>query len=872
MTVALLAAAFFFSGNVLADTRFTRPSSNTTSRAGIERLHLPKRYGAQSSDWLKESFPSSEFVWGVYSLDSSHVWVGGEGTIWFFNGASWTCQYNDSSGYRMTGIWGCNSTHVWAVGSNKRILFFNGTTWSAQFTGTVSSYSGICGLDQTHVWACGDTQVATFDGQSWTDAGTPGVTLQTISADTPTDVWAVGGNANTIRFNGISWSKVTPPDNATWYWGVDAIDATHVWVGGASETGPFFYNGNSWQQFGNIENTHWGAIRSTAVNDVWFKTYDSVFHYNGSSFSQVGSTIENVNLEDLSLAQDGSVWLVGGTGDVYTLAGASPYTPSISSCSPSYGARGQTLDVEITGSHTGFKNGASEATFSGSGIAVNSTIVLNQATAIANITIDASAPLGTRDVNVITGSEVPTALKKRFSVTYRSFYFAEGTCRPGFDPYICIQNIGDSDARIVITYMKGDGGSASDHIDVAPQSRLTLNPKATLGEGDDTSHDFSTMVQCTNGQPILAERPMYFKYNGYTNLGWTGGHDVIGADSPGEAFGFAEGTCRPGFDTYFCILNPNSSASQVSVIYMLGDGQLTSQDLTVPAHSRATVSAKDTLGEGDDPAHDFSALVGTNNNQDIVVERPMYFNYSGGRNCNWTGGSDVVGTMYASRYFYFAEGTCRPGFDPYICIQNPSPSGTDAAVTITYMKGDGSSASDHVSVAPHSRVTVNPRATLGEGSDPSHDFSTVVQCTNGQHIIAERPMYFNYQGRWNGGHDVIGAMFPVPVAGFAEGTCRPGFDTYFCILNPNSNDSKVSVIYMLGDGEVTGQDLVVPAHSRATVISKDKLGEGDDPSHDFSTLVGTDNNQDIVVERPMYFNYSGGRNCNWTGGTDVVGY
>jgi len=63
---------------------------------------------------------------------------------------------------------------------------------------------------------------------------------------------------------------------------------------------------------------------------------------------------------------------------------------------PSYGARGQTLDVEITGSHTGFKNGASEATFSGSGIAVNSTIVLNQATAIANITIDASAPLGTR--------------------------------------------------------------------------------------------------------------------------------------------------------------------------------------------------------------------------------------------------------------------------------------------------------------------------------------------------------------------------------------------------------------------------------------------------------------------------------------------
>ena len=28
-----------------------------------------------------------------------------------------------------------------------------------------------------------------------------------------------------------------------------------------------------------------------------------------------------------------------------------------------------------------------------------------------------------------------------------------------------------------------------------------------------------------------------------------------------------------------------------------------------------------------------------------------------------------------------------PGFDPYICIQNPGA--TDAAVSITYMKGDG---------------------------------------------------------------------------------------------------------------------------------------------------------------------------------------
>ena len=35
-----------------------------------------------------------------------------------------------------------------------------------------------------------------------------------------------------------------------------------------------------------------------------------------------------------------------------------------------------------------------------------------------------------------------------------------------------------------------------------------------LGEGDDAAHDFSAKVECTNGQQIIAERPMYFNYNG----------------------------------------------------------------------------------------------------------------------------------------------------------------------------------------------------------------------------------------------------------------------------------------------------------------------------------------------------------------------
>ena len=109
-----------------------------------------------------------------------------------------------------------------------------------------------------------------------------------------------------------------------------------------------------------------------------------------------------------------------------------------------------------------------------------------------------------------------------------TFYFAEGTCRPNFDPYICIQNPGTSDANVTITYMKGNGSTDTQTLTVPANSRSTVRVKDKLGEANDAAHDFSSKVECTNGQQIIAERPMYFNYQGAGGLNWTGGHDVVG--------------------------------------------------------------------------------------------------------------------------------------------------------------------------------------------------------------------------------------------------------------------------------------------------------------------------------------------------------
>ncbi|MHB8780292.1 MAG: TolB family protein, partial [Candidatus Geothermincolia bacterium] len=437
------------------------------------------------------------------------------------------------------------------------------------------------------------------------------------------------------------------------------------------------------------------------------------------------------------------------------------------------------------------------------------------------------------------------------------FYFAEGTCRPGFDPYITIQNAASSPADVLITYMKGDATTVTQQVPVPANSRQTVWVKGLLGEGADVAYDFSARVEnLTPAAAIICERPMYFNYNG-----WDGGSCVVGATAPATTFYFAEGTCRPGFDAYITIQNPSGLAAEVLITYMKGDGSSSTQAVDVAGNSRQTVWVKAALGEGADAAHDFSAKVESlTPGASIICERPMYFDYGG-----WTGGSCVVGATGASTTWYFAEGTCRPGFDPYITIQNPTA--TPGQVTITYMLGDATTATQTVGIAAAKRETVRVRDVLGQGSDVAFDFSAKVESlTPGMDIICERPMYFDYAG-WTGGSCVVGARAPGTVWFFAEGTCRPGFDPYITIQNPNATVAQVLIVYMKGDATTVTETLSVAANARRTVRVKDTLGEGTSAAYDFSAAVGNTVAGGIICERPMYFSYG-----RWTGGSCVIGF
>ncbi|MBN2169508.1 MAG: hypothetical protein JW738_09710 [Actinobacteria bacterium] len=438
------------------------------------------------------------------------------------------------------------------------------------------------------------------------------------------------------------------------------------------------------------------------------------------------------------------------------------------------------------------------------------------------------------------GNPVPNDL-------YHQRYFAEGTTRNNaadgtFEEWICLQNNGDSDAWVTLYYMLSDGSVRVQETCLRPRSRSTIGVNEFMGP----DRDMSVLVE--SSENVVAERPMYFNYGGWC----TGGHVTAGATEPALKWYFAEGTTRDNprdgrFDEWLCLQNPYSAEARIEVSFIPAEGVVVERDYAVPATGRKTLDIKAEVGTGSD----VSIMV--ESDIPIVAERPMYFNYHG----KWTGGHVVTGVTEIAEHYYFAEGTTRDNpvdgsFEEWICIQNPNDEEASVKVMCDTMKGASSSAD--IRIPPWTRTTLDVRDIAGYGVDVSVELDSSIP------IVAERPLYFNYRGNITGGHDSCGTAFPSRRFYFAEGSTRDGFDTWITVLNPQDEPAQVVFTYLFESGESTVTE-TVDAHTRTTRDMRLDAGSGIDAS------VVVEADKDIVVERPMYFNYHG-----WCpGGHDSTG-
>ena len=217
----------------------------------------------------------------------------------------------------------------------------------------------------------------------------------------------------------------------------------------------------------------------------------------------------------------------------------------------------------------------------------------------------------------------------------------------------------------------------------------------------------------------------------------------MGTSSISNEYFFAEGTTRTSFEEWLTLQNPNPTPITINAVYQLASGDPITKEYNLLAASRYTVYVPYEVGINQDVS------VYLYSDQNFLAERPMYFDYQGMGFHGWKGGHCVIGTTGSAYNWFFAEGYTGAGFEEWICIQNPGEQ--VAAINITYYpEGGAAPLVSQFEVLPNSRYTVMVNIDAGP------NIALSARVSSDKAIICERPMYFSFNGIYNGGHDVLG--------------------------------------------------------------------------------------------------------------------
>jgi hypothetical protein len=314
--------------------------------------------------------------------------------------------------------------------------------------------------------------------------------------------------------------------------------------------------------------------------------------------------------------------------------------------------------------------------------------------------------------------------------------------------------------------------------------------------------------------------------------------DTINVNLAATAYVVPEGSTGAFFSTDLLIANPTDAAVEANIRLLTEtSGDISLGDQILPAKSRTTIRVDDLPGLATLGA--FSSVVTSLSGAPLVVEQSTFWDDT---SYGSHGASAIEG---ARNKFLFSEGS-QGFFETFLLLANPN--GTEADVTVSFLREGNIPLSKPFTLAPNSRTSVSA------GSIPelvNSSFSIVVD--SNLPIVAERSMYF---GRpefgtrtFEGGHDSPGVSLATTEWNFAEGASGTFFDTFYLLGNAGSRDAHVAFKYQLPGGGTVTTNHIVPAFGRLTVNAAT-----DHPllvSTAFSLALVSD--EPITAERSMYW-------------------
>jgi Tol biopolymer transport system component len=322
------------------------------------------------------------------------------------------------------------------------------------------------------------------------------------------------------------------------------------------------------------------------------------------------------------------------------------------------------------------------------------------------------------------------------------WYLAEGATHGEFSLFYLLQNPNDAIATVRIRYLLPRGAPIDRLYDLAPASRMNVAVDDVPGLD---ATDVSAVIDVLNGQPILAERAMYFNRPGQP---FAAGHASAAVAAPATRWFLAEGATGRFFDYFLLLANPDTASANVTITYLLASGAPVTTTRTLPPQSRTTIYVAAEDPRLADAA--VSAVVESTNGVPVIAERSMFWPQGSWHEAHNSPGTTVTGTAWA-----LAEGEDGGprATQTYILVANTSAFAGIARVTLFFE--DGTTAAREYPLAANSRTNVPAAAFPGVAN---RRFGVLVesQGTPRAEIVVERAMYHDAAGVvWAAGSNAV---------------------------------------------------------------------------------------------------------------------
>jgi hypothetical protein len=253
--------------------------------------------------------------------------------------------------------------------------------------------------------------------------------------------------------------------------------------------------------------------------------------------------------------------------------------------------------------------------------------------------------IGTSDASILVQSTMPVIVERSMYRNERrsgtdsigaaapatDFYLAEGSTAWGFTTYVLVQNPNPNQVTVNVTFNTSTGPVAYPAVVMLPYSRKTIRVNDFLPD-----KDCSTEVHALGGQPIVAERAMY--WGAGTPFG-EAAHASIGIAGTHPNWFLPDGGTGDLEETWTLVQNPNPVPVDININYMSPTGTVnTKTDHLLPS-TRKTYNMADAVTPGN-----YAAFVTcTNPGLGIIVERAMYYDTEAWGGKFKTAGSDTIG-------------------------------------------------------------------------------------------------------------------------------------------------------------------------------------------------------------------------------------